>query len=148
MCLFISFCSFLKLRDYRCCIRCSSMSQNTVSLLPLTVLISPVLDKSVLNLVGFWCWGVLDTSALNSCYITSFCNRVHIITWNVGSATPPDDITTLLGLNVGDGNTDMYIIGWVVCDALVFPSRNRCVHLLLVSFCHSPLSSNGDNSTN
>uniref|UniRef100_A0A3Q3JFY4 Phosphatidylinositol 4,5-bisphosphate 5-phosphatase A n=1 Tax=Monopterus albus TaxID=43700 RepID=A0A3Q3JFY4_MONAL len=35
---------------------------------------------------------------------------VHIITWNVGSATPPDDITSLLGLNVGDGNTDMYII--------------------------------------
>uniref|UniRef100_A0A3B4VA77 Uncharacterized protein n=1 Tax=Seriola dumerili TaxID=41447 RepID=A0A3B4VA77_SERDU len=37
--------------------------------------------------------------------------KVHIITWNVGSATPPDDITSLLGLNVGDGNTDMYIIG-------------------------------------
>lgn len=44
-------------------------------------------------------------------YITLFANRVHIITWNVGSATPPDDITSLLGLNVGDGNTDMYIIG-------------------------------------
>lgn len=40
-----------------------------------------------------------------------FPHRVHIITWNVGSATPPDDITALLGLNVGDGNTDMYIIG-------------------------------------
>ncbi|KAF4074570.1 hypothetical protein AMELA_G00240890 [Ameiurus melas] len=37
--------------------------------------------------------------------------RVHIITWNVGSAMPPDDITSLLGLNVGDGNTDMYIVG-------------------------------------
>uniref|UniRef100_A0A3Q1F3S2 Uncharacterized protein n=1 Tax=Acanthochromis polyacanthus TaxID=80966 RepID=A0A3Q1F3S2_9TELE len=36
---------------------------------------------------------------------------LHIITWNVGSAQPPDDITALLGLNVGDGNTDMYIIG-------------------------------------
>uniref|UniRef100_A0AAY5F4Q5 Uncharacterized protein n=1 Tax=Electrophorus electricus TaxID=8005 RepID=A0AAY5F4Q5_ELEEL len=36
---------------------------------------------------------------------------MHIITWNVGSAVPPDDITSLLGLNVGDGNTDMYIIG-------------------------------------
>uniref|UniRef100_A0A3B5BE09 Phosphatidylinositol 4,5-bisphosphate 5-phosphatase A-like n=1 Tax=Stegastes partitus TaxID=144197 RepID=A0A3B5BE09_9TELE len=35
---------------------------------------------------------------------------LHIITWNVGSAQPPDDITALLGLNVGDGNTDMYII--------------------------------------
>uniref|UniRef100_A0A8C5E9Z7 Uncharacterized protein n=1 Tax=Gouania willdenowi TaxID=441366 RepID=A0A8C5E9Z7_GOUWI len=37
--------------------------------------------------------------------------KLHIITWNVGSAAPPDDITALLGLNVGDGNTDMYIIG-------------------------------------
>uniref|UniRef100_A0A3B1K6G6 Uncharacterized protein n=1 Tax=Astyanax mexicanus TaxID=7994 RepID=A0A3B1K6G6_ASTMX len=36
---------------------------------------------------------------------------LHIITWNVGSAVPPDDITSLLGLNVGDGNTDMYIVG-------------------------------------
>uniref|UniRef100_A0A3B3WYX1 Inositol polyphosphate-related phosphatase domain-containing protein n=1 Tax=Poecilia mexicana TaxID=48701 RepID=A0A3B3WYX1_9TELE len=44
-------------------------------------------------------------------YVTPFPVRVHIITWNVGSATPPDDITALLGLNVGDGNTDMYIIG-------------------------------------
>lgn len=38
-------------------------------------------------------------------------DRVHIITWNVGGAMPPDDITALLGLHVGDGNTDMYIIG-------------------------------------
>uniref|UniRef100_A0A3B4BB58 Uncharacterized protein n=1 Tax=Periophthalmus magnuspinnatus TaxID=409849 RepID=A0A3B4BB58_9GOBI len=40
-----------------------------------------------------------------------FLYRIHVITWNVGSAQPPDDITSLLGLNVGDGNTDMYIIG-------------------------------------
>uniref|UniRef100_A0A8C2HY87 Inositol polyphosphate-5-phosphatase Jb n=1 Tax=Cyprinus carpio TaxID=7962 RepID=A0A8C2HY87_CYPCA len=44
---------------------------------------------------------------------------VHIITWNVGSAMPPDDITSLLGLNVGDGNTDMYIIG--------MKSDHRCI---------------------
>ncbi|XP_043967839.1 inositol polyphosphate 5-phosphatase K isoform X1 [Gambusia affinis] len=45
--------------------------------------------------------------------------RVHIITWNVGSATPPDDITTLLGLDVGDGNTDMYIIGLQEVNSMI-----------------------------
>ncbi|KAF0033880.1 hypothetical protein F2P81_013946 [Scophthalmus maximus] len=45
--------------------------------------------------------------------------RVHIITWNVGSATPPDDITALLGLNVGDGNTDMYIIGLQEVNSMI-----------------------------
>ncbi|XP_058633590.1 inositol polyphosphate 5-phosphatase K [Onychostoma macrolepis] len=45
--------------------------------------------------------------------------RVHIITWNVGSAMPPDDITTLLGLNVGDGNTDMYIIGLQEVNSMI-----------------------------
>uniref|UniRef100_A0A669EFQ3 Phosphatidylinositol 4,5-bisphosphate 5-phosphatase A n=1 Tax=Oreochromis niloticus TaxID=8128 RepID=A0A669EFQ3_ORENI len=52
-------------------------------------------------------------------YITSFSIRVHIITWNVGSATPPDDITSLLGLNVGDGNTDMYIIGLQEVNSMI-----------------------------
>ncbi|MFT7819309.1 phosphatidylinositol 4,5-bisphosphate 5-phosphatase A-like [Arapaima gigas] len=37
--------------------------------------------------------------------------RVHIVTWNVGSAVPPDDITPLLGLSCADGKADMYIIG-------------------------------------
>ncbi|KAK2837236.1 hypothetical protein Q5P01_014448 [Channa striata] len=45
--------------------------------------------------------------------------RVHIITWNVGSATPPDDMTALLGLNVGDGNTDMYIIGLQEVNSMI-----------------------------
>ncbi|KAF3695774.1 Phosphatidylinositol 4,5-bisphosphate 5-phosphatase A [Channa argus] len=45
--------------------------------------------------------------------------RVHIITWNVGSATPPDDMTSLLGLNVGDGNTDMYIIGLQEVNSMI-----------------------------
>lgn len=45
--------------------------------------------------------------------------RVHIITWNVGSAAPPDDITALLGLNVGDGNTDMYIIGLQEVNSMI-----------------------------
>uniref|UniRef100_A0A3Q2PQW2 Inositol polyphosphate-5-phosphatase J n=1 Tax=Fundulus heteroclitus TaxID=8078 RepID=A0A3Q2PQW2_FUNHE len=52
---------------------------------------------------------------------------VHIITWNVGSATPPDDITALLGLNVGDGNTDMYIIG--------FEQGSRCFAFVQLCFC-------------
>uniref|UniRef100_A0A673JFQ2 Inositol polyphosphate-5-phosphatase Jb n=1 Tax=Sinocyclocheilus rhinocerous TaxID=307959 RepID=A0A673JFQ2_9TELE len=46
-------------------------------------------------------------------------NRVHIITWNVGSAMPPDDLTSLLGLNVGDGNTDMYIIGLQEVNSMI-----------------------------
>ncbi|XP_049326431.1 inositol polyphosphate 5-phosphatase K [Astyanax mexicanus] len=45
--------------------------------------------------------------------------RVHIITWNVGSAVPPDDITSLLGLNVGDGNTDMYIVGLQEVNSMI-----------------------------
>ncbi|KAM8886232.1 inositol polyphosphate 5-phosphatase K isoform 1-T3 [Spinachia spinachia] len=45
--------------------------------------------------------------------------RLHFITWNVGSATPPDDITSLLGLNVGDGNTDMYIIGLQEVNSMI-----------------------------
>uniref|UniRef100_A0A8C9R0A8 Phosphatidylinositol 4,5-bisphosphate 5-phosphatase A n=1 Tax=Scleropages formosus TaxID=113540 RepID=A0A8C9R0A8_SCLFO len=45
--------------------------------------------------------------------------RVHIITWNVGSAVPPDDITSLLGLNVSDGNTDMYIVGLQEVNSMI-----------------------------
>uniref|UniRef100_A0A4W5P786 Phosphatidylinositol 4,5-bisphosphate 5-phosphatase A n=1 Tax=Hucho hucho TaxID=62062 RepID=A0A4W5P786_9TELE len=37
--------------------------------------------------------------------------RVHIVTWNVGSAVPPDDVTSLFGPHAGDGSTDMFIIG-------------------------------------
>uniref|UniRef100_A0A672ZE06 Uncharacterized protein n=1 Tax=Sphaeramia orbicularis TaxID=375764 RepID=A0A672ZE06_9TELE len=37
--------------------------------------------------------------------------RVHIVTWNVGSAVPPDDITSLFGPNASDGTIDMFIIG-------------------------------------
>ncbi|XP_077600336.1 phosphatidylinositol 4,5-bisphosphate 5-phosphatase A-like [Stigmatopora nigra] len=58
--------------------------------------------------------GTADTQSQN---VEDF--RVHIITWNVGSATPPDDITSLLGLNVGDGNTDMYIIGLQEVNSMI-----------------------------
>uniref|UniRef100_A0A3P9ISL2 Uncharacterized protein n=1 Tax=Oryzias latipes TaxID=8090 RepID=A0A3P9ISL2_ORYLA len=37
--------------------------------------------------------------------------RVYIVTWNVGSAVPPDDITPMFGPNVSDGNIDMFVIG-------------------------------------
>uniref|UniRef100_A0A3B3SIS1 Uncharacterized protein n=1 Tax=Paramormyrops kingsleyae TaxID=1676925 RepID=A0A3B3SIS1_9TELE len=33
------------------------------------------------------------------------------VSWNVGSAVPPDDVTSLLGLNTTDVKADMYIIG-------------------------------------
>ncbi|GAA6094818.1 inositol polyphosphate 5-phosphatase K isoform X2 [Tachysurus ichikawai] len=37
--------------------------------------------------------------------------RVHIVTWNVGSAMPPDDISGLFSPGVSDGSTDMFIVG-------------------------------------
>lgn len=43
--------------------------------------------------------------------------RVHIVTWNVGSAMPPDDISGLFSPGVSDGSTDMFIVGW---DRLFF----------------------------
>uniref|UniRef100_A0A4W4HQI9 Inositol polyphosphate-related phosphatase domain-containing protein n=1 Tax=Electrophorus electricus TaxID=8005 RepID=A0A4W4HQI9_ELEEL len=36
---------------------------------------------------------------------------VHIVTWNVASAIPPDDISSLFGPGVSDKSTDMFIIG-------------------------------------
>ncbi|CAL8342885.1 unnamed protein product [Lota lota] len=45
--------------------------------------------------------------------------RVHLVTWNVGSSMPPDDMTDLLGLRVGDGNTDMYIIGLQEVNSMI-----------------------------
>uniref|UniRef100_A0A667XGD1 Phosphatidylinositol 4,5-bisphosphate 5-phosphatase A n=1 Tax=Myripristis murdjan TaxID=586833 RepID=A0A667XGD1_9TELE len=38
-------------------------------------------------------------------------DRVYIVTWNVGSAVPPDDITSLFGPSVSDGSVDMFVIG-------------------------------------
>lgn len=39
-------------------------------------------------------------------------SRVHIVTWNVGSAVPPDDIASLFGPNVSEGAVDMFVIGY------------------------------------
>ncbi|XP_062870417.1 inositol polyphosphate 5-phosphatase K [Trichomycterus rosablanca] len=37
--------------------------------------------------------------------------RVEIATWNVGSAMPPDDISSLFSPGACDGSTDMFIVG-------------------------------------
>ncbi|XP_006006791.1 inositol polyphosphate 5-phosphatase K isoform X2 [Latimeria chalumnae] len=37
--------------------------------------------------------------------------RIHFVTWNTGTAPPPDDISTLLQLDSQGPETDMYIIG-------------------------------------
>uniref|UniRef100_A0A672JM81 Inositol polyphosphate-5-phosphatase Ja n=1 Tax=Salarias fasciatus TaxID=181472 RepID=A0A672JM81_SALFA len=46
-------------------------------------------------------------------------NQVYIVTWNVGSAVPPDDITALFGPNVSDGNIDMFIIGLQEVNSMI-----------------------------
>ncbi|XP_037547958.1 phosphatidylinositol 4,5-bisphosphate 5-phosphatase A [Nematolebias whitei] len=45
--------------------------------------------------------------------------RVYIVTWNVGSAVPPDDITPLFGPNVSDGSADMFIIGLQEVNSMI-----------------------------
>nr|XP_046231997.1 inositol polyphosphate 5-phosphatase K [Scatophagus argus] len=45
--------------------------------------------------------------------------RVYIVTWNVGSAVPPDDITSLFGPNVSDGSVDMFIIGLQEVNSMI-----------------------------
>uniref|UniRef100_A0A8C3A6B8 Phosphatidylinositol 4,5-bisphosphate 5-phosphatase A n=1 Tax=Cyclopterus lumpus TaxID=8103 RepID=A0A8C3A6B8_CYCLU len=48
-----------------------------------------------------------------------FPDRVYIVTWNVGSAVPPDDITSLFGPNVSDGSVDMFIIGLQEVNSMI-----------------------------
>ncbi|XP_069475443.1 phosphatidylinositol 4,5-bisphosphate 5-phosphatase A [Ambystoma mexicanum] len=45
--------------------------------------------------------------------------RITIVTWNVGSAVPPSDITSLLCLNAGDGKTDMFVIGLQEVNSMI-----------------------------
>uniref|UniRef100_A0A1A8JLA0 Phosphatidylinositol 4,5-bisphosphate 5-phosphatase A n=1 Tax=Nothobranchius kuhntae TaxID=321403 RepID=A0A1A8JLA0_NOTKU len=45
--------------------------------------------------------------------------RVSIVTWNVGSAVPPDDITSLFGPNVLDGSIDMFVIGLQEVNSMI-----------------------------
>uniref|UniRef100_A0A8D0BJX5 Uncharacterized protein n=1 Tax=Salvator merianae TaxID=96440 RepID=A0A8D0BJX5_SALMN len=38
--------------------------------------------------------------------------QITVVTWNVGTAMPPGDVTSLLHLNAGNSNdTDMIAIG-------------------------------------
>lgn len=37
--------------------------------------------------------------------------RLHIVTWNVATAEPPDDVTSLLHLN-SPKRADLYVIGY------------------------------------
>ncbi|XP_028843814.1 phosphatidylinositol 4,5-bisphosphate 5-phosphatase A isoform X2 [Denticeps clupeoides] len=45
--------------------------------------------------------------------------RVHIVTWNVGSAMPPDDITSLFGPNPGSGDVDMFVVGFQEVNCMI-----------------------------
>uniref|UniRef100_UPI00398E4279 phosphatidylinositol 4,5-bisphosphate 5-phosphatase A n=1 Tax=Pristiophorus japonicus TaxID=55135 RepID=UPI00398E4279 len=44
---------------------------------------------------------------------------MQIVTWNVGTAVPPDDVTSLLGLNAVDGKIDMYVIGLQEVNSMI-----------------------------
>ncbi|XP_078083804.1 phosphatidylinositol 4,5-bisphosphate 5-phosphatase A [Mustelus asterias] len=44
---------------------------------------------------------------------------MQIITWNVGTAVPPDDVTSLLGLNSVDARIDMYVIGLQEVNSMI-----------------------------
>uniref|UniRef100_A0AAY4BAB2 Phosphatidylinositol 4,5-bisphosphate 5-phosphatase A n=1 Tax=Denticeps clupeoides TaxID=299321 RepID=A0AAY4BAB2_9TELE len=48
-----------------------------------------------------------------------FCCWVHIVTWNVGSAMPPDDITSLFGPNPGSGDVDMFVVGFQEVNCMI-----------------------------
>ncbi|XP_046901202.1 inositol polyphosphate 5-phosphatase K [Hypomesus transpacificus] len=45
--------------------------------------------------------------------------KIHIVTWNVGSAVPPDDITSLFGPSAADCSVDMFIIGLQEVNSMI-----------------------------
>ncbi|XP_059395089.1 inositol polyphosphate 5-phosphatase K [Carassius carassius] len=45
--------------------------------------------------------------------------RVLIVTWNVGSGIPPDDITSLFGPGVENGSTDMVVVGLQEVNSMI-----------------------------
>ncbi|KAM8960665.1 phosphatidylinositol 4,5-bisphosphate 5-phosphatase A [Pelodytes ibericus] len=45
--------------------------------------------------------------------------RIYVLTWNVGCAVPPADLTSLLCLNAGDGKTDMFVIGLQEVNSMI-----------------------------
>lgn len=60
--------------------------------------------------VGFHCRTYAPTLDSLVPPVSSF--SITVITWNVGTAMPPSDVTSLLHLNTGDSaDTDMIAIG-------------------------------------
>lgn len=45
--------------------------------------------------------------------------RVHIVTWNVGSAVPPNDVAPLFGPDVSDGSADMFVVGLQEVNSMI-----------------------------
>ncbi|KAG7282617.1 hypothetical protein CRUP_018736 [Coryphaenoides rupestris] len=45
--------------------------------------------------------------------------RVYIVTWNVGSSVPPDDIRCLFGATALDGSIDMFIVGLQEVNSMI-----------------------------
>lgn len=55
------------------------------------------------------------------CFSTVSCHcwplpRLHMVTWNVATAEPPEDLTSLLQLDV-QPPTDLYVIGWEMASS-------------------------------
>uniref|UniRef100_A0A4W3JKA9 Phosphatidylinositol 4,5-bisphosphate 5-phosphatase A n=1 Tax=Callorhinchus milii TaxID=7868 RepID=A0A4W3JKA9_CALMI len=46
-------------------------------------------------------------------------STMHLVTWNVGTAVPPDDVTSLLGLNAVDRRIDMFVIGLQEVNSMI-----------------------------
>uniref|UniRef100_A0A8C1JSA3 Phosphatidylinositol 4,5-bisphosphate 5-phosphatase A n=1 Tax=Cyprinus carpio TaxID=7962 RepID=A0A8C1JSA3_CYPCA len=53
------------------------------------------------------------------CIVCFISFRVHIVTWNVGSGIPPDDITSLFGPGVENGSTDMVVVGLQEVNSMI-----------------------------
>lgn len=54
-------------------------------------------------------FSLFSVSLVNSCH-NSCHDRLHMVTWNVATAEPPEDVTSLLELDV-QPHTDLYVIG-------------------------------------
>lgn len=47
---------------------------------------------------------------LNTSFFLSYIHRLYVITWNVGTAEPPEDVDSLLQLS-SPKKPDLYVIG-------------------------------------
>lgn len=59
-------------------------------------------------------WNYLDISYMQPAaqyLFFHFPPRLHIVTWNVATAEPPDDVSSLLHLN-SPKSADLYVIGY------------------------------------